>query len=312
MSDFQNRGFTLIELLIALALGLFLSASMIQLLLQSQRTYAANEMRINLAENARFAVAFITRDIRRAGFLGIHYRAAEPGVALLIDGSLGSLSDDGSCVSGEHTWPRMLNRGLYGLNDSVESYDCLPARDHLRGDVFISRFAEEIQSGSIQKDDLYFRSDGLRGKVFLGEDAGHSDNLLSDQPQQEYRLRGHIDYLRNTPRRCQGVPIPALYRKTLTRNGRLRSEEVVAGIEQLQFQFRVGGHYLNANAVGDWSQVESVKMWVLVRAECPEFGYEDTQSYRMGDITYQPSTANRGREFRRQLHTSLVAIRREL
>ena len=55
----------------------------------------------------------------------------------------------------------------------------------------------------------------------------------------------------------------------------------------------------------DWDDVVSVKLWVLVRGECPETGYSDTRTYILGDIAnYAPADS-----FRRNLYSTIVALR---
>jgi type IV pilus assembly protein PilW len=63
-----QKGFTLIELMIAITLGLILSAGMINLFVNSNQIYRVNENMSRLQENARFAMSFLARDIRRTDF----------------------------------------------------------------------------------------------------------------------------------------------------------------------------------------------------------------------------------------------------
>jgi len=63
-----QKGFSLIELMIATALGIFLSAAMISLFVGSKQSYRLNENMSRLQENARFAVSFMSRDIRMTGY----------------------------------------------------------------------------------------------------------------------------------------------------------------------------------------------------------------------------------------------------
>lgn len=69
---FKNRqqGMTLIEILIALVLGTFLLAGVIQIFQNSQKTNRMLEGISRVQENSRFAMDFISRDIRNADYLG--------------------------------------------------------------------------------------------------------------------------------------------------------------------------------------------------------------------------------------------------
>lgn len=61
-------GLSLVELMIAMALGLLLMTGVIQVFLSSRQTYAANEAMGRLQENGRFALEFIARSARLAGY----------------------------------------------------------------------------------------------------------------------------------------------------------------------------------------------------------------------------------------------------
>jgi type IV pilus assembly protein PilW len=66
----QQLGLSLVELMIAVAIGIFLTAGLIQLFTSSQQTYRVQENLSRLQENARFAMQIISRDIRMADFAG--------------------------------------------------------------------------------------------------------------------------------------------------------------------------------------------------------------------------------------------------
>lgn len=62
-------GLSIVELLIALALGLLLMTGIIQVFIASRQTYATNEAMGRLQENGRFALDFIARNARNAGYI---------------------------------------------------------------------------------------------------------------------------------------------------------------------------------------------------------------------------------------------------
>jgi len=64
----SQQGMSVIELMISLALGLFITAGLISLFVNSKQNYRLNENMSRLQENARFAVSFISRDIRMADY----------------------------------------------------------------------------------------------------------------------------------------------------------------------------------------------------------------------------------------------------
>jgi type IV pilus assembly protein PilW len=63
-----QRGLSLVELMIAITLSIFIVAAMISLFINSKENYRLNENMSRLQENARFAVSFLSRDIRMADY----------------------------------------------------------------------------------------------------------------------------------------------------------------------------------------------------------------------------------------------------
>ena len=66
----RQRGLTLVELMIAMLLGLFLLGGLLQIFISSKQTYKMQEALSRLQENGRFAIDFMARDIRLAGYKG--------------------------------------------------------------------------------------------------------------------------------------------------------------------------------------------------------------------------------------------------
>ncbi len=66
----RQLGMTLIEIMIALLIGAFLLGGVMQIFVSSQQTNRMQENLSRLQENGRFAMEFISKDIRRAGYWG--------------------------------------------------------------------------------------------------------------------------------------------------------------------------------------------------------------------------------------------------
>lgn len=65
-----SRGFSLIELMVAMVIGLIILAAVSTVLVNSNKNYNTTDSMARMQENARFAVEFIGRDLRRAGNVG--------------------------------------------------------------------------------------------------------------------------------------------------------------------------------------------------------------------------------------------------
>lgn len=77
-SPYRNQqGLTLVELMIAMLLGLFLLGGLLQIFISSRHTSTMQEGLSRLQENGRFAIDFLARDIRLAGYKGCSSRSYE-------------------------------------------------------------------------------------------------------------------------------------------------------------------------------------------------------------------------------------------
>lgn len=64
----KQQGMTLVEIMIALVLGIFLIAGVLQIFLGAKQSNRLLDNLSRMQENGRFAMDFISRDIREAGF----------------------------------------------------------------------------------------------------------------------------------------------------------------------------------------------------------------------------------------------------
>lgn len=66
----RQSGLSLIELMIAITLSLLLIAGVLQIFLSSKQTYSTNTALARVQESGRFAMEFLTQDIRNIGYKG--------------------------------------------------------------------------------------------------------------------------------------------------------------------------------------------------------------------------------------------------
>jgi type IV pilus assembly protein PilW len=73
----KSRGFTLVELMVAVTLSLIILVAVAQLFATSRSTYGLEENLARVQENGRFAMGFLTEDIRMAGYSGCNSKLTQ-------------------------------------------------------------------------------------------------------------------------------------------------------------------------------------------------------------------------------------------
>ena len=165
----HSSGFSLIELMVALVITLILIAGIGQIFLSSKKSFTIQNDLGRQQENGRYVLDTLAQDLRRAGYLG---------GALTIEKASWSLSvatGTDTCATGSTDWGKILNRPIYGFNDTATGYTCIT--NYLKGDVLVVRYAAPWEIGGITtpviiKNALYLRSNPIepkRARVFLGD-----------------------------------------------------------------------------------------------------------------------------------------------
>jgi type IV pilus assembly protein PilW len=305
-----QRGASLIEIMVAMLIMAIMFNGLLDMFLSSRATFSATDNLSRLQENGRTTVDLLVSSLRRSGYMGGN---SDP---TIIFGTLGASPNAETCAFDDDTWARMITQRTFGLDDTRAGYDCIKPRlgdaadaypRYLGGDILTLRFASpwQVEAADMVATRAYLRSSLFRGNIFLGADSADATNIVEDLPQWQHQLLAYSYYVADTGRTCNGAVIPGLFREAPNVNNLPRAEELVEGVENIQFQYNIGDRYVDADNVGDWNDVLSVKLWVLVRSACPETGYTDGRTYVLGNITpYAPAD-----DHRRHLYTTVVALR---
>lgn len=326
-------GYTLVELMVSIALGLLIIAALLAVYINSNSASNSNQNTSELLNNGRYAVDSLREDIRQAGFKGYSWALpSAPSTTLtpITNECLESGASAGAFVSN-------IAQGIWGANDSNPfsgGTNCLA--NYLRGDVLVIRRLASTPVTTLKPDTFYYRSNYAMGEVFRGApttvcaaapQSGYAAPFnkvpcVTGTPSQDllnFPLIVHVYYIRSYTNSATESPlIPALVRVTLQTDGSLVAEVVASGIENLQLQYgrtSTDGNtrYFDANNISgnstatdvtEWSDVDSVRLWLLARNGKVEAGYSNTASYPMGSAS---STASDS--YRRQLFNSVVQIR---
>ena len=332
-----NRGFSLVELMVALVITLILLTGIGQIFLSSKKSFLIQDSLGRMQENGRYAMETIAQDVRRAGFWG-----GNADITAIEDHTPGGNSnggkvatDDGTCS--DANWARMLTHRIFGKNDSRASYTCLPSDTTHKGDILVLRYAAPWEVGDVTtpnfvENQVYLRSSLFEGRLFqctrgCPESAAYPIDAPAVRTAELVAHGYFIHYAPTVPDRCPTAgKVPSLYRMALVNDSsgtepKLNAEEIAYGVDDLQVQYGVDDAnicgvgttndnsvdcFVDAPAAGDsaWSKIIAARIWLLVRAECPETGFTNESTYTMAGTDNKPAD-----NYRRQLYTSTVMLR---
>lgn len=342
--DARNRqsGLSLVELLVAVAISLVLLGGIYQIFFSSTTTYSVSTNLSRLQENARFALSFLERDIRQAGYRGCLNDSTTFSNLLnnptdfAFNFALPLEGFDADTSKTSKKWDRALpdlvieprkHSDILALRNQLEG-----TLSFLRSDMTSSTAAVPIAPGSLDKPfksaggDLVMLSDcqgatvfqvstfdHSKGDVFHLKNGGSPGNSTDDLGRL-YRRNAEIGrvatvlfYVRDSDEK-----VPCLYRKF----GSADAEALVEGVESMHILYGVdddndqaADRYLEATATLPWQRVVSVRIGLLLRSltQDPK-GEIDSRVY---DVNGQALGPFNDRHFR-QVFLTTIGLRNRL
>lgn len=311
----RAKGFSLVEIMIALVLGLLLTGGIIQIYISSQQSYRLNEGQSRLQESARFALEFLTRDIRMSGYMGCVSRSVS--ITNTLNTPTAYLYNFSVPVQG-FEWNEATNVWLPAVDGSITSHvngsDIITVRkadeqgstvtDHPGGSPPGSADIKFSGTPLIEKCDIVVVSDCEAAAIFLVtnftaannntvHNTGANPSCSPSGPQNATKelgksyVGGQLISIKNISFYIGNNPNgqPALFRKV---NSNI-AEELVEGVEQMEILYGidtsldgVANQYVTANIVGSWNTVVSVRINLLMRSieanlitQQPDFTFND-------------------------------------
>ncbi|WP_207061723.1 PilW family protein [Motiliproteus sp. SC1-56] len=330
----RQQGFSLVELMVAMVLGLLIVAAVLQTFLAGKRSYEMQEDLSRIQENGRFAIEFLTRDIRQAGFWGCLGPDSIPNNHLKdksnpLYGFTGSVSGaESSDYTAEFANDKSVtaDRILLG-GGGVDSSS--PIQVTRKKSPNPSESTQVSKNSGIEDEDIIVITDCKTADILqvtgVNTSSSQFDGLTHNQaPGYDPGNDGSVDMSTD----YHGAPVSNIFKlnnriytvslakssgePALYRNG----EELVEGIESMQFLYGVvsGGNmsYLPADSA-NMDDVVSVKVSVLARGfgnvanEPVTFQYNDGTS--SAAISF---TAKSGDRRLRKVFSSTIALRNRL
>lgn len=295
----KQRGLSLIELMIAMMLGLMIISGVLSVFHATRQTYRSTESLSQLQESARSAFELLSRDLRQAGLIACGNSGS---VANVLNGAttnpffnwVGLAGFDGdttasNITTGNGVGDRVAGtsaiqvQGIDGNSLAITSHAAASgsfkinaaSTDFTVGDVLM--VCDVSQASLFQATGYndatvavtYTTDTNSPGNCSLGLGFPTDCNSTTGNPYTYganasiARFLSTIWYIGNNGRDDEGGQ--SLYRKRLGAEGNLVTEEIVAGINNLQILYHVRGSdtWVNAASVdtaGNWSMLDAVEL----------------------------------------------------
>jgi type IV pilus assembly protein PilW len=323
-----QRGLGLIELMVALTIGLLILAGVSTVFVNAGKSYTTQERLARTQDNGRFAMYYLVRDLRMAGFTGC-LRDLDTNFSNDLNTTTGFfLGSTNFAVPLEGidnvsiTSPKWYPSNDTGLpanvwKDTLAKPDLLAIRavdtsavakvtDSPMSDTSANVAVDS--TASFQKGDVVVLSDCIRADTFQISDTPASSKLphgtggtaspgnSTAQLSKLYDTAARV-YKFSTRRYYIGLNannVPSLYRD----DNAVNAVELVEGIESLQVLYGVTDtppngppsayHKADAMAAADWPKVVSVKIGILARTPNSKTTDIDTNTYNVNGTTLGP------------------------
>lgn len=318
MSSRRARGFNLIELMVALVISLALISAFLLLVHRNRLVFARNESFASLQDSARHALDVVARDLEHAGFGGF------------------ALLDNSTRYELVSALPRRVHAcGINYATDLARAvqgtdnrYRASPATDcdPTASAGGASALADTLTVRHLSLDTAAPRAGRLQAftaaRAFMSTlklfADGHAPGTVDrDHDVRDVEVRRF--YVANNSVERPGWP--ALRVKSLTESGgeaQFRDEELMPGVEDLQVEFGVASsgsgprvRFVPPEAPGiETERIVSVRIWLRVRADVTEPGFQDDHPLRYAGVDFVPVASEAGH--RRALFSRTVALRNRL
>lgn len=313
----RQRGMTLIEIMIALGISAILLTGLLQVFISSKQSYRVTEASARLQENGRFAMNFLTDDLRMAGYTGC-YNGLPANVETILNNPNAYSWDFSKALDGNEAngggWSPALDPSITGQvlpntdvvimrglsNDGISLV--APYSDSAK--LFVDQAANNIQDG-----DILMVTDCINASMFQVTNQqisggkvnivhsnagawvpGNTGPLLSNSFGADAQLARFVTNVYYIGTGASGEP--ALFRRSLGTSGAMSSQELVEGVENMQVLYGedtdnddVANRYVTADNVVDMANVSSLRISLLLRTDDAIASAAQTYAYDGANVT---------------------------
>lgn len=292
----KQAGMTLVEIMISLLIGAILLGGVLQIFLSTKQTYRMQEGLSRLQENARFAMEFLTFDIRMAGYQGCpsintlspniianppptflvsnQFVAVNGANDIAANWSTNACGAANECIAGTDTISIMLGENcggqLTGNMNAVNANIQINAANTCNISAGDAVLISDCKSADLFR--ATNASSGSGTQTIAHSSSNNTSNFLSTAYQQDaeiFSFRSTTYYLRSG---AGGQP--ALWRLDNSRPVAAGTNpiELVEGIDDMQITHGLdtdadgnADRYIAANLVTNWNNAVSVRITLSAR-----------------------------------------------
>ena len=318
-----KSGFSIVEFMIAISLGAILVATAGTVYISNKKTFNIQTELARIQENARFAIYFLNKEIRMAGYQGcindkiveITNRVDNPGTMVNFDEPI--LGYQGNDASFSPTLPGHLTGKPVTGSDVIEIRKATNTNVQLKQSMnrtnnpvlVYDRF--DIQAGDVlmisdcRVADIFVAGANSNATAITHTNSNNTSNDLSTAYVAGANLMKFAYqsfYVKNTGRtNADNQPIFALYFMDTDGN----ETELVEGVERMSISYGVDNNndltadqYMNATGVeaaNKWDDVISTKINLLIATT--ENVVASPQTYQFDGVAYTPTDRRLRREW---------------
>jgi type IV pilus assembly protein PilW len=317
----RQKGFSLVEFMVAMAIGLFLTAGVVGILVHNKRASTLISDTLDIQDAARFATRRIGNLFRMAG----HRGGIIQGQVSINSNTSAVLTEDGVCkrkwmVSNASGDQLLITEPIRGYADGagiVDTGECatlgITDANHLDNtDILVVRHSEilhESDPNSLANQDRFYVYTivSVGASVGLGQHIASRWSAFSGQPEKVYGRYIYpyytdIYYIRAWSNSSTENPQrPALVRLRMD-GATAQTQLMVSGVEFMKAEFGIDSdgdaqvdQYRAPAAISDWSQVMLARLAIVARSIGEDPQAEDSKTYVLlageNQVSYQPAAA---------------------
>lgn len=330
----QQRGLSLIELLVALTVGSVLIAGSVYVYSQSRKTHTTTDAIARLQENGRYVFSVIEPDLQLAGYYGFSNMPTD--FKYISGGVLTDAKPATKLVPAETDAMGLDVADSCGANFTFNLMAPIQSTNGGAAVVWPLK-CDALGGGYVKDTDILTArrstlppSPGSNGtavantvqllvsRLSPSNQFILADGTLPSEPALKTDLVQVRDFIVRTyyiskdSTNPKADNLPALRVKSLINGPKFDDEEVMRGVEDIQFQLGldtgsydgnatidpgldengdgipdvtrgIATYYVNPDKVPAGAQIVSVRVWIVVRAEQTEQGFVDSEARSYAD-----------------------------